>query len=69
MKISNENETYTLGVHFMFSCKYSTYQINRSLAYPTLLGVLWQMCHIWITYGTVRRVFLTISKLCGARKV
>ena len=24
---------------------------NRSLAYSTLLGVLWQMCHAWITYG------------------
>ena len=28
---------------------------NRSLAYCTLLGVLWQMSHAWITYGTVRR--------------
>ena len=28
---------------------------NRSLAYSTLLGVLWQMCHAWITYGMVRK--------------
>ena len=41
---------------------------NRSLAYPTLLGVLWQMCHAWITYGMVRRTIQMISKLCGARK-
>ena len=27
----------------------------RSLAYCTLLGVLWQMYHAWITYGMVRR--------------
>ena len=36
---------------------------NRSLAYCTLLGVLWQMCHAWITYGMVRRIVLVISKL------
>ena len=42
--------------------------VNRSLAYHTLLGVLWQICKAWITYGMVRRTVQTISKLCGARK-
>ena len=35
---------------------------NRSLAYCTLLGVLWLMCHAWITYGTIRR---TVQMLGG----
>ena len=38
---------------------------NRSLAYCTLLGVLWQMCHAWITYGTVRRTVQRMGKLGG----
>ena len=35
---------------------------NRSLAYCTLLDVLWQMCHAWITYAMLRRTILLISK-------
>ena len=31
-------------------------QIDRILTYGTLLDVLWQMYHPWITYGTVRRI-------------
>ena len=31
---------------------------NRSLAYCTFLGVLWQMCHSWITYRTFRRTIM-----------
>ena len=31
-------------------------QIDRILTYGTLLDVLWQMYHAWITYGTVRRI-------------
>ena len=38
---------------------------NRSLAYGTLLGVLWQMCHAWITYGLDRRSVQTLGKLGG----
>ena len=38
---------------------------NRSLAYCTLLGVLWQMCHSWITYGTVRRTVPMMGRLNG----
>ena len=30
--------------------------IDRILTYGTLLDVLWQMYHVWITYGTVRRI-------------
>ena len=30
--------------------------IDRILTYGTLLDVLWQMYHAWITYGTVRRI-------------
>ena len=30
--------------------------IDRILTYGTLLDVLWQMYHPWITYGTVRRI-------------
>ena len=29
---------------------------DRILTYGTLLDVLWQMYHPWITYGTVRRI-------------
>ena len=29
---------------------------DRILTYGTLLDVLWQMYHVWITYGTVRRI-------------
>ena len=29
---------------------------DRILTYGTLLDVLWQMYHAWITYGTVRRI-------------
>ena len=38
---------------------------NISLAYCTLLGVLWQMCHAWITYGMVRRNVQMMGKLGG----
>ena len=31
-------------------------QIDRILTYSTLLDVLWQMYHPWITYGTVRMI-------------
>ena len=33
---------------------------NRSLPLWTLLAVLWQMCHVWITYGTVRSSTITM---------
>ena len=36
---------------------------NRSLAYCTLLGFLWQMSHAWITYGMVRRTVEMLDKL------
>ena len=36
---------------------------NRSLPLWTLLAVLWQMCHIWITYGTVRISTITMRKV------
>ena len=29
---------------------------DRILTYGTLLDVLWQMYHAWITYGRVRRI-------------
>ena len=38
---------------------------NRSLTLWTLLAVLWQMCHIWITYGTVRSSTITMRKSSG----
>ena len=38
---------------------------NRSLAYCTLLGVLWHMCHAWITHGMVGRNVQTMGKLGG----
>ena len=41
---------------------------NRSLAYSTLLCVLWQMCHAWITYGMVRRMFQMMGKLGGTNE-
>ena len=39
---------------------------NRSLPLWTLLAVLWLMCHIWITKGTVRRITITMRKSYGA---
>ena len=36
---------------------------NRSSAYCTLLGVLWQTCHAWITYGVVRRIVMVMGRL------
>ena len=38
---------------------------NRSLAYCTLLGVLWQMCYAWIIYGMVRRTVQILGKFGG----
>ena len=38
---------------------------NRSLAYSTLLGVLWLIGNVRITYGTVRRTVLEISRYMG----
>ena len=40
---------------------------NRSLAYCTLLGVLWQMSHSWITYGMFRRTLQIMGILGGTR--
>ena len=37
----------------MFLCAVAS---DRILTYGTLLDVLWQMYHAWITYGTVRRI-------------
>ena len=36
---------------------------NRSLPSWTLLAVLWQMCHVWITYRTSSRAVLMMDKL------
>ena len=33
-----------------------TAQLDRILTYGTLLDVLWQMYHAWITYGMFRRI-------------
>ena len=38
---------------------------NRSLPLWTLLAVLWQMCHVWITYGKVRSSTITMRKSSG----
>ena len=38
---------------------------NRSLPLWTLLAVLWQLCHVWITYGTVRSSTITMRKSSG----
>ena len=52
---------------YYYSCKHKNMShpphegSNRSLAYCTLLGVLWQMCHAWTTYGTVRRTVKTMG--------
>ena len=39
---------------------------SRSLPLWTVLAVLWQMCHVWITYGTVRSNTITMRKSYGA---
>ena len=36
---------------------------NRSLPSWTLLAVLWQMCHVWITYRTSSGAVLMLDKL------
>ena len=37
-------------------CIHLCVECDRILTYGTLLDVLWQMYHAWITYGTVRRI-------------
>ena len=39
-----------------YSKKQATAETDRILTYGTLLDVLWQMYHAWITYGTVRGI-------------
>ena len=41
---------------------------DRILTYGTLLDVLWQMYHVWITYGTVRRIAQTLDRLGASMK-
>ena len=41
---------------------------DRILTYGTLLDVLWQMYHAWITYGTVRRIASTLDRLGASMK-
>ena len=36
---------------------------NRSLPSSTLLAVLWQVCHVWITYRMCSGSVLTMDKL------
>ena len=47
-----------IRVHFVFDVKHCEKfkASDRILTYGTLLDVLWQMYHPWITYGTVRRI-------------
>ena len=40
---------------------------NRSLPSGTLLSVLWQMCHVWITYATVSGSIQAGDKQSNAR--
>ena len=41
---------------------------DRILTYGTLLDVFWEMYHTWITYGTVRRIALTLDRLDASMK-
>ena len=56
---------------YYYACKHKNMshppqeESNKSLAYCTLQGVLWQMCHTWITYGMVGRNVQMMGKLGG----
>ena len=41
---------------------------DRILTYDTLLDVLWQMYHAWITYGTVRRIAQMLDRSGASMK-
>ena len=40
---------------------------NRSLVSCSLLAVLWQMCHVWITYWIVSGSLKVITELSNTR--
>ena len=63
---------YTFLIHIIliyYTCHTQTCQIHHKrgvteVCHPrTLLEVSWQMCHAWITYGTVPRTSQTVSRL------
>ena len=50
-------DSLTNDFHTMVLLYADVYTVaDRILTYGTLLDVLWQMYHAWITYGTVRRI-------------
>ena len=55
-KILDEDERTPIGSQYMKYHMVFSIKIDRILTYGTLLDVLWQMYHAWITYGTVRRI-------------
>ena len=57
-EIFNENWSYpqVVGMLLFLSSNSRPDIHDRILTYGTLLDVLWQMYHPWITYGTVRRI-------------
>ena len=58
---AKEHATYRSGVGtLLYLTKHSS---SRSLPSWTLLAVLWQMCHVWITYRTSSGPVLTMDKL------
>ena len=64
LHIHTQNYIYILLLHVKYNNMPHPPQegSNRSLAYCTLLDVLWQMCHSWIMYGMLRRTILLINK-------
>ena len=50
-------------VEFKKEDSVNPFYINRSLPSWTLLAVLWQMCHVWITYRTSSGSVLMMDKL------
>ena len=41
------------------------FKVALDKIFNKICSVLWQMCHAWITYGTVRRTFQTLGKFGG----
>ena len=70
MKINNENETYTL--HFMFSYKYSTYQIFMDTCngrqYQNNISTYKETRHMIQNYSS-RKIYSSISDYLSKKYV
>ena len=65
--IQEQDESKSIGAESLtmgsFATQGNNQGSNRSLPSWTLLAVLWQMCHVWITYRTSSGAVLMMNKL------